>query len=71
MADGDRIFGYDWADIQRSQQRGRLSRPIDLSKASDPVVSDTDRELLAKHGSIEALEAAGLFGVADRFRRAS
>ena len=25
----DKIFGYDWEDIQRAQQDGRLGRVID------------------------------------------
>lgn len=66
-----KIFGYDWEDIQRAQQRGRMRRIIDLSKASAPVITDSDRELLAKYGTVDALEDAGLFGTADRFRRAS
>jgi hypothetical protein len=67
----EKIFGYDWADIQSAQRRGRLRQAIDLSAANAPVVTEADRDLLAKHGSIEALEAAGFFGTADRLRRAS
>ena len=24
----EKIFGYDWSDIQRAQQRGRLHKPV-------------------------------------------
>ena len=27
----EKIFGYDWADIQRAQQGGRLSKPLPLN----------------------------------------
>ena len=36
----DKIFGYDWADIQRAQQGGRLGQPIKSVKGdygADPL----------------------------------
>jgi hypothetical protein len=65
----DKIFGYDWSDIQRAQQGGRLSRAIGMSTQPCVEVTSADRDLLAKHGGIEALEAAGFHGTADRLRR--
>lgn len=41
---------------------------LDTSKPAKPAATDADRELLRQHGSIEALEAAGLYGVADRLK---
>lgn len=29
------ILGYDWTDIQRAQQRGKLARPVDTKTAGD------------------------------------
>jgi hypothetical protein len=66
----DKIFGYDWEDIQQAQQRGRLRPAIGLAKEVIPVITDADRKLMEQHGTVEALEAAGFFGTADRFRRA-
>jgi hypothetical protein len=60
----DNIFGYSWSDIQRAQQGGRLSRPIDTSKQS-PDYTESDRALLAEHGE-QGLRDMGYFGVLDR-----
>jgi hypothetical protein len=60
----DNIFGYSWSDIQRAQQGGRLSRPIDTSKQSHDY-SESDRALLAEHGE-QGLRDMGYFGVLDR-----
>lgn len=65
------VMGYGWEDIQRAQQGGRLSQRIDTSKPAAPTATDDDRALLTQYGSIEALEAASLYGVADRLRRAA
>lgn len=65
----DKIFGYDWADIQRAQQGGRLARAAVYTPVSNSI-TDADRELMAEHGSVAALEAAGFHGTADRFKRA-
>lgn len=66
------IFGYAWRDIQRAQQGGRLGRAVDTSIRVSSSPTDEDRALLAQHGgSLEALEAAGLYGAADRLRRHS
>lgn len=66
-----KIFGYAWSDIQRAQQGGRLARTIDTSAQPNVTVTDADRELLARHGSVSALEAAGYHGTADRLRRSA
>lgn len=65
------VFGYSWGDIQRAQRGGRLSRPVDTSAPISHAVTDADRALLEKHGSIDALKVAGFFGAADRLERAS
>lgn len=66
-----RIVGHTWEAIQRAQQGGRLHERIDTSKPSaEPTVTDADRALLAQHGSIEALKAAGFYGTADRLEQA-
>jgi hypothetical protein len=71
MAEQDKIIGYNWSDIQRVQQRhGRLSTSIDVSKPQQvPTLTDADRALLAEYGTVEALEAAGFYGISDRIRR--
>jgi hypothetical protein len=67
----DTIFGYDWSDIQRAQQGGRLSRTtIDTSVPPHVEVTPADRALFEKHGTLKALETAGFYGTADRIRRA-
>lgn len=68
MKNDTRIFGYEWADIQRAQQKlGSLNRSFDVSKSSGAQpATDADRKLLEQHGSVEALRAAGLHGVVDR-----
>lgn len=58
------IFGYDWEDIQRAQQGGRLGKPV-----KSVEWTETDQACWDEHKSIEALEAAGLYGVADRAKR--
>lgn len=31
----DKIFGYDWSDIQRAQQGGKLDRIVDTKRNGD------------------------------------
>ena len=31
----EKIVGYDWSDIQRAQNRGRLAKTVDTSKPGD------------------------------------
>ena len=62
----DLIFGHSWEAIQRAQRGGRLHETIDTSKPSTRTATDDDVALLQQYGTIEALKAAGLFGVADR-----
>ena len=59
-----RIFGYEWSDIQRAQQGGRLSRPVDTSKPA-PDYTESDRALLAEHGE-QGLRDMGYHGVLSR-----
>jgi hypothetical protein len=67
------IFGYAWSDIQRAQQGGRLGRAVDTSVPVSSAPTEEDRALLAQHGGnrLDALEAAGMYGAADRLRRHS
>jgi len=67
----DSIFGYSWEAIQRAQRGGRLQDRIDTSKPIAHDVTDSDRALLAKHGSIQALKDAGFYGSADKLERES
>jgi hypothetical protein len=66
----DKILGYDFADIQRAQQGGRLhTRMIDATKpAFDATLSDADRALIDQYKTADALSAAGFHGVAERLR---
>jgi hypothetical protein len=63
------IFGHRWEDIQRAQRGGRLAHRIDTSAPISHAVTEVDRALLEKHGSIAALKSAGFFGTADRLER--
>jgi len=63
------IFGHSWEAIQRAQRGGRLHETIDTSKPGAPTATADDAALLQQYGTIEALKAAGLFGVADRLER--
>lgn len=63
----EKIFGYDWADIQCAQQGGRLGKPVSLGKPSE--CDDSDVALLDKYG-LARLEEMRYFGVIDRLRRA-
>ena len=69
----EKIFGYDWADIQRAQQGGRLCRAIDTSKspcsvgAAEQLAADV--KLLEQYGE-DGLRDLAYFGVLDRLKRA-
>ena len=62
----EKIFGYDWSDIQRAQQGGRLNAPLPAA-GTRPDASTLDRELLAQLGE-RGLREQGLFGVIDRLQ---
>lgn len=65
----NKVFGYEWEDIKRAQQREQtLSRQI-LGPIKFPDVTDEDRELLSAHGA-EGLRRMGFNGVIDRLARA-
>lgn len=68
----EQIVGYEGGDIVRAQQqRGARLQHSDLRLGrTDHSVTDADPQLLARHGSIEALEAVEFHGTADRLRRA-
>jgi hypothetical protein len=67
----DLIFGHTWDAIQRAQQGGRLHEVIDTTKpASHELLSTADMALVSKYKTVEALEAAGFYGIVDRLRRA-
>lgn len=59
-----KIFGYEWEDIQRTQQGGRLSKPITQFKPKADATPD-DYRLLAELG-VDELRARMMFGVLDR-----
>ena len=65
----DTIFGYEWSDIQRAQQGGRLNRTIDTSKPVSHAATDADIALLQKHGA-DGLRQMGYMGTIDRLVRA-
>ena len=68
----DKIFGYDWEDIQRAQQGGRLGRVIDTRQdphASDAQHLESDIKLLEQYG-VDGLREKQYFGVLDRLERA-
>lgn len=62
------IFGYQWEDIQRAQQGGRLARAITPHAASKPESSQDDLALLKEHGE-GGLREMGFYGVLDRLAR--
>ena len=61
-----KILGRDWADIQAAQQgdSSALNKPLS-GPPTRPSATDTDRALLAKHGT-DGLQELGFFGVLDR-----
>lgn len=63
------ILGYEWTDIQRAQQGGRLSHAVDASTNGAPAATDDDMAMLAKHG-MDELRSMGLWGIVDRLQRA-
>lgn len=69
---GNRIFGYEWEDIQRAQRGGRLiNSAVDTSHPPqiNPEQLATARKLLAEHGA-DWLVANAMHGVIDALRRA-
>ena len=64
-----KIFGYEWDDIKRAQQRDMSGLRRRVSNAPSDDWTPADQEALNKFKSIAGLEAAGLYGVADRARR--
>lgn len=66
----NKIFGYGWDDIKRAQQgdMSGMRRPIE-GEQDDDDWTPVDQHLLDQYQTIEALEDAGLYGVADRAKR--
>lgn len=67
----NKIFGYDWEDIQRAQRGGTLRRNITSKPASDMTDEriSADLDLLRKHG-VQGLHDMQFYGVIDRLQRA-
>lgn len=67
----NRIFGYEWDDIQRAQRGGRLNSAVDTSHPPqiNPEQLATARKLLAEHGA-DWLVANAMHGAIDALRRA-
>jgi hypothetical protein len=65
----DKIFGYDWDDIKRAQQGDLSGLRRRVSSAPSDDWTEADQEALDKFETIEGLEAAGFYGVADRAKR--
>lgn len=64
----EHIFGHSWEAIQRAQHGGGLGQAV-VRDDSLPTLTDAERAIVAQHGSVAALESAGLYGLADRVRR--
>ena len=62
------IFGRSWEEIQDMQQKRTGVKLVDMSKADRNPPTQRDRDMLEEYGSIEILEKAGLYGIADRMR---
>lgn len=65
----NKIFGYEFEDIQRAQHGGRLNKVVDTSK--DDVgdrLHENDINMLNEHG-LSGLESMGYYGVIDRLKR--
>ena len=62
------IFGYTWDEIHGMQQKRRVGRVIDLKTPGKEPATVTDMKMLEEYGSIEELEAAGFYGIADRLK---
>jgi hypothetical protein len=69
----NKIFGYDWQDIQRVQQGGTLNKPVDTeydwTKVNDARHLSSDKLLLDRHGA-DGLLRMGYHGCIDRLTRA-
>ena len=65
-----KIFGYDWRDIKRAQQKGgTLSKQVPVSDTNKEILMKGDLSLLRKHGYKKLIEMK-YFGVIDRLQRA-
>lgn len=65
----EKIFGYEWEDIKRAQQGGRLAKPLAPFRNDGVQLLPKDLEMLEEHG-IDGLAIMGFHGVLDRLRRA-
>lgn len=57
------IFGYDWSDIQRAQQGGRLHKPVNAV-----AWTEFDESVYQQHPSPDKLRLAGFHGTASRLQ---
>lgn len=65
-----KIFGYDWDAIQRAQQGDMSGMRLPIESEPDGGEwTAVDQHLLDQYQTIDALEDAGLYGVADRAKR--
>ncbi len=66
----DKIFGFEWEHLLRVQRKqASLHSHVPLVPQPLPSATDSDRAMLQKYGSIEALQAAGMHGIVDRLSR--
>ena len=63
----EKIFGYDWEDIQDMQAKQYKRKTVDVSKPITCPLLKGDLELYEKHG-FSGLQAMGYDGVIDRLR---
>ena len=61
-----KIFGYEWEDIQRAQQGGRLRAAV-VSTSPKPYATEADITLLATEGE-QWLRLHKYDGVLDRLK---
>ena len=62
----DKIFGYDWEEIRRAQQGGRLGVAV-VSTSPKPCATEADITLLATEGE-QWLRLHKYDGVLDRLK---
>ena len=63
----EKIFGYDWEDIQDMQAKQYKRKTVDVSKPITRPLLKGDLELYERHG-LPGLREMGYDGVIDRLR---
>jgi len=61
----DKVFGYEWEDIQKMQQKKDVPRTINLSTDGKQPATEADYKMLEKHG-VDGLRKLEYYGVLDR-----